>query len=442
MTDPPRQVRDEASKPQAKATGENGRSLPEKETIQDLLLRCLSIGSGVQEVDPPGEVSTGHWEILHREATRHGIAPLLYHRLRPHVSRMGIPADALEKLQQQYLLNRIKNTRIYHEFSKIVRSMKNQGILLIPLKGIYLAEAVYDSPALRSMRDLDLLVKKSDLKKTEEVLSELGYGPVECNRVIADDNYHFTYFHGKTRLQVEIHWAILPPNFPYNVDIEGLWKRSRTAVIDGNEVLVFSPEDQILFLCSHMSKHAFQVDLRSVVDLVETANHFKKEMDWAVLRTRAHQWGAVRSVYLALRLARELAEADVPEQLIEGLKPTPFEERIFVLARDGILGQRAETGDGLILSPNVAQLWSDKGVLEKVVLIFKRIFPSRHWMGRRYPARPDSLRIFLYYPVYVKKLLFHNFRQSWRLLRGEKEMVTISEEENAVNALRDWVRLS
>ena len=46
---------------------------------------------------------------------------------------------------------------------------------VIPLKGAFLAEAVYGDIALRPMADFDLLVKPPDLPRAVEILRQLGY---------------------------------------------------------------------------------------------------------------------------------------------------------------------------------------------------------------------------------------------------------------------------
>jgi hypothetical protein len=62
------------------------------------------------------------------------------------------------------LYSALRNMRRCHELSKVLRILQNDGIPVIVLKGAALAEVVYGNIALRSMSDVDLLVKKGSIK--------------------------------------------------------------------------------------------------------------------------------------------------------------------------------------------------------------------------------------------------------------------------------------
>ena len=58
---------------------------------------------------------------------------------------------------------------------KLLKLFQNNDIEVIALKGAHLAEAVYASPALRRMNDIDLLVKPVDLPEIERIMTKNGY---------------------------------------------------------------------------------------------------------------------------------------------------------------------------------------------------------------------------------------------------------------------------
>jgi hypothetical protein len=352
---------------------------------------------------------------------------------------MGIGLDAIRKLREQCLLTAAKNMGLYHFFSKMVVSFKALGIPVMALKGIYLAEAVYGGPARRTIGDIDLLVREKDLGQAEKALLALGYRPMDRHRVASPDIVHFSYRHPDTGLIVDIHWNILPPGPAGQVDSQGLWERSRATILSGQKVLALCPEDQILFLCAHISKHAFQVGLRALSDLFEVIKHFRNAIDWKRVPGRAGQWGISKSTYFGLRLCRELFRADVPERCLKGLRPQDLQESCYRLAKAEIAAPRHPNCEELWLSRNIARLWGAQGLGVRLVYFLKRTFPSRAEMARLYPVRPGSWKLVWYYPYRVGDLVARHGRSVWRRFCGDKETRAFTEHEKALNDLRDWI---
>ena len=77
----------------------------------------------------------------------------------------------------------------------------------------------------------------------EKELLALGCKPYDHNRVIGQDNKHFRYTLPKTGLSVEIHWTILAPSYPFQIDVEGLWTRAQPVTLAQFPALALSPEE-------------------------------------------------------------------------------------------------------------------------------------------------------------------------------------------------------
>jgi hypothetical protein len=275
--------------------------------------------------------------------------------------------------------------------------------------------------------------------RVEAALLGMGYAPAECHRQIAKDNCHFVYGLPNRELFVEVHWNFLPSMYRFKIDIDGQWERSRQAIIAGVEVSVLCPEDLLLYLCLHTSKHLFEMGLKPLYDIFETIRYYGKEIDWKQVQLRSEQWGEAKCVYLTFRLARELLGASIPDDLTKAIKPSDFDERFMVLAKEQIFAYRHRNSDGLSLSPNIAQLWGSKRLLNKGTLFLRRAFPSPEEVTRMYPAPSDSIRIYFYYPVRIKDLFLRHGRQVWRLLRGDEEMQALAKRENDIVPFKDWL---
>jgi hypothetical protein len=179
--------------------------------------------------------------------------------------------------------------------------------------------------------------------------------------------------------------------------------------------------------------------LKPLYDIFETIRHYGEEIDWQQAQLRSEQWGTGKCVYLTLRLAKELLGVTLPDGLMEAFKPRDFDERFMVWACGQIFAYRHRNSDGLSLSPNIAQLWGSKRLLNKGTLFLRRAFPSPEEMTRMYPAPSDSIRIYFYYPVRIKDLLLRHGRQVWRLLRGNEGMRVLAKQKNDSVSFKDWL---
>jgi hypothetical protein len=83
-----------------------------------------------------------------------------------------------------------------------------------------------------------------------------------------------------------------------------------------------------------------------------------------------------------------------------------------------------------------AGLWGGASLREKVVRFASYAFPLRQELSSLYPARPDSPRILLYYPVHLMTLLHRYGRMTVRLLLRDRSLRLLTERKNVVG---DWL---
>ena len=414
--------------------------------IDELLLYCLRVVPDEMAGGRLEALSGSDWDAFIEAASQYGVAPLIYHRLRTSHPEVHVPADVMGRLQQAYLANGARNMGIYHRLGKVLALLRRDNIPVIVLKGAHLAELVYGNRALRSMGDVDLLVHTQDLMRVEAILFGISYTPTDFKRTIEKDNRHFGYMLSKRELYLEVHWTLLPSEYPFDIDINGQWARSRPAVIAGSEVAVLCPEDLLLYLCLHAScLHRFETGLtglRQLCDICQTLQHYQGGINFGVVQSRSRQWGMGKCVYLTLRLAKELLGAILPDGLLEALKPNDFEEHFIALAREQVFSTSMEEKQILSLSHSVARFWGSKRLPDKTAVflkILKVVFPPRECIARKYPLPSNSIRIYFYYAVHLRDLFRQHGRYVWRLLRGDKKMQALAQQENHFATLMDWL---
>lgn len=407
-----------------------------------IILSILRMDQDKQSSVFSAKLPNADWEGFLRKAARHGVSPMLYHRIIKKPPGIPIPEEVIRKLHEGYLVTSVRNMRLYHELGKALAFFRREDIQVIALKGTHLAEKVYGNISLRPMSDVDLLVRQDDILRVEKILLEMGYVPTECNRLVTKDNYNFGYWSPGKKLYMEIHWKFLPCMDRFHVDMDGLWKRSGSVVIAGVEVSVLSPEDLIVHLCLHASKHLFDDGLKPFVDITETILKHGEGIDWNRMRMNIAQSGTGNCMYLTLSLAREFLGAHVPEEFMKTIRPADFEDVFFSLAKSRVFAAGGEDNRGVTLSPNIAQLFGPRRIIDKASLLVRRVIPPKEEMALAYPPRSDSFRIYFYYPVRIWDLIFRHGRKVWRLLRKDEIMNNLADREMEISPLRDWLMAS
>ena len=387
---------------------------------QELLLHCLREEPDASELE---RLTFSDWHDLMQAARSHAVLYLLYHRLKKQNFDSLIPTDILQTLRTGYFELAWRTNSLYNDLAKILKALQQKNIPVIPLKGTYLAQTVYSNIALRPMADIDILVKKNDLLKAREQLLGLGYSPSrEIDiEIVQTYSQHLPPMVKQDSPPVELHWTLEAPTTPFTIDIEGLWRRAQPIFIAGADALTLSPEDLLLHLCLHTSAHhLYSNGLQAFCDIRETIRHYRDELNWEILQNRASEWGAGNAVYLTLSLAKSLLDADVPDALLDRLKPEK-ETRLPLADAEQLIFNGS---DWRKITPQQARnLFASESALKTATLFLQRIFLPRETMARLYALPPNSPRIPLYYPVRLKDLLVRHSRTVWRIWSRDKATV-------------------
>jgi hypothetical protein len=117
---------------------------------------------------------------------------------------------------------------------------------------------------------------------------------------------------------VELHWALTGKHWPFPFDFERLQARLISVLCGGATILSFPPEDLLLFLCVHGSRHQWE-RLTWICDVAELVRAHQ-QIDWQGLLEQAEMSGAKRMLLLGLFLANGLLGADLPEDVLQSTR--------------------------------------------------------------------------------------------------------------------------
>ena len=177
-----------------------------------------------------------------------------------------------------------------------------RGVPVISLKGPWLAQRLYGDAALRLYSDLDLLVRRADFVRSEEVLSELGFSP-DARR----DDYARTWTRGS--IVLELHDDVENP-LAFDFGIEGAWDRAQIAEFNGVPARLLAPSDELRFLCLHSARHRFE-RLSHVLDLVLAFRQLAgPQSDTQPERRRESERMLALGCMMATRLDPQIAEVE------------------------------------------------------------------------------------------------------------------------------------
>ncbi len=225
------------------------------DTTKDLfftLLRSGLTGEAVAVEEP------FPFEELVREATRHGVENLLFHGLR--AAGYTIKDPQMKALFHTVGENIFINENQVATALAVCEAFEQNGIHYMPLKGLPIRE-LYPSAEMRTMGDVDILIKTEQYPAICDVLTSLGFTPV------LESVYELVWQKSDT-LYLELHKSLFPT---YDVDFhkefgDG-WAK---AIVQGESCrYALSPEDTFVYLFTHFAKHYLDggIGVRHLADL-------------------------------------------------------------------------------------------------------------------------------------------------------------------------------
>ncbi|HEV2853354.1 MAG TPA: nucleotidyltransferase family protein [Thermoanaerobaculia bacterium] len=367
----------------------------------ELLSRLLHPSADQISLTELKSLGPGDWDDLLEQAEHHQVSPLLHRALDDPERRAVVPAAAMERLEVSYFNTAAGNASLFAQLKGVLEALRAAGIPVIALKGAHLAEIVYGNLTLRSMGDVDVLVRREDLPRVEQVLTGLGYHPQEIHS--ARDysvHRHLLPFVKAGAFPIEIHRTI-DESGQFAIDVEGLWERARPARIAGVEALVLSPEDLLLHLCLHTAfQHGFRVPLRQICDLAAAVRHYGRELDWRGLVRAAETSGLSKVCYYALAVAESLLGAGVPAETLATLQVSGGEERMVAVIREYVLVHPSHRAPG-----GIKEVIQAQGAWERMRSLLQSVFPSPARLREIYSLAPGSKAVYGYYPVRLWDLL-------------------------------------
>lgn len=217
------------------------------------------------------------WNKLYLLAKTHSIANIVFEGIKQLPDNYKIEDNIYQKFKIAYSKAIAKEATQFYEGSKIFKSLNINRINYLPLKGWQLRN-YYPHPALRSMSDIDFLVKDEDTLKIKDLMQELGY-TVEHFQVGGHDVYMKVPY-----MNIEIHRELFTKTIDKNNYFNNIW--NRLINID-NYQYKMTLEDTFIYMLAHMKKHYGNggTGIRSVMDIWVYLDKEHNNLDWQYINT-------------------------------------------------------------------------------------------------------------------------------------------------------------
>jgi hypothetical protein len=368
-----------------------------------LLCKCLGDWDDDEAVAALKNASRDVWDNLYRESLLHQVSPLLHHRLRTLADRLSIASDITDKLKSAYLSESARAVRLSHHLIRLLIAFQEAGIPVILLKGAHLAAQVYPDPALRTMDDIDLLVRQADLYRSRQIVEDLKrQSPGAASRV-------------------DLHWNIDSGSSPFSINPDDLWQRARPAVIDGVETQTLSPEDLLLHLCLHgIFRHLYApIGLRLFCDLATVLERYGEEISWEELARLADEWRAGNVLRLAFRLLDEALNVRLPSDAAALFELDDPNRQLTATALTHFLDPASYRGSAE--SPYFFQALSG-GWRAAARRLWRSGAPNRDVISGKFDAAPGSARWWRWYLFRTWRVCRISVRSIWRAATERERM--------------------
>ena len=259
-----------------------------------------------QQAAATARMTEADWAAIDRVARQHRLRPLFYRRSRQPAVDWDVPPEIVQVWREIYNRAAIQAMMQRAELIRIGRRFADCGITAFALKGASLTWQGWFDPALRPMRDLDLLVSPAQATIAHQLLREHGFiGPPAGAATLDKHLPGLTSPIGA--VHVEIHTRLIDVFSAEGICRDDEFRASAAArssiSLSGTSGLrLLSPADNLLHIIVHsVLDHQFNNGPVLLWDLLALINHAR--IDWNIFWAQAERLRCIRACQLALRLA-------------------------------------------------------------------------------------------------------------------------------------------
>ena len=220
------------------------------------------------------------WDELFRIADMHSLGGWIY-----YLNRDSLPDEIKRKYMIQYASHPVASFQRAEILRDFIQRLERKNIPVIFTKGVVFRN-YYDIPDLRSMGDIDCVIRMDDRKSVDDILlKEMGF-----QRFI-DNHAVWTYW--KDHIFIEVHTHMFYENLANHVDYRAYFDRiwdhcHHGSVYDIQSDILFIPDEEFhfLYLMTHTAKHILNSGsgFRAYLDMSLMVKAAGMHMNWDFIK--------------------------------------------------------------------------------------------------------------------------------------------------------------
>lgn len=253
------------------------------------------------------------------------LSPLFYDLFK----QSELPYQTYLSLQNDYEITLCRNLRALHTVGKLFRSLENEKIAVVNLRGLANSYYLYGDINVRPMSDVDIYFNLSDSDRLNENLKKLGFKLLKKLRC--------QYLYEYNGMQFEFHWNIITSRRYNKYFSMAVTDDNRDKLnINGFEIYKFRNEMDLLFIIAHSYIHH---DLEELLSLIDISLYLKnKPIDKDLLVELSRKFNIQNILIFTVSFIEHLFELNVSEKIMMGMNINKkvfeaYENKLFGLHR-------------------------------------------------------------------------------------------------------------
>lgn len=212
------------------------------------------------------------WESMVKLCDYHGITNLIAYAVDE-----SVPAEYAKRFHQSSAVAMSRTVQFEYSTQEICEAFENNKISYMLLKG-HIMRQYYPTPEMRTMCDVDMLIKAEDDERIQKVMAELGYTMENEFGREDEKSYHRPPF-----CSYDMHTQLVSDTHTKLKEYYGTgWRLAKNSSEYG---YIMSHEDFFIFLLAHFTKHYANagIGVRPVLDIWIFLDKFKDKLDWSYI---------------------------------------------------------------------------------------------------------------------------------------------------------------
>ncbi len=310
--------------------------------VQNFFLTCLrdlchGTQTQIDQADP-----NLNWERFLKLATDQGLAGLIHYQCGKYFPDIKVK----QAFQKQYLDQIFLSVNREDLLRDVCALFAEKNIDFVCMKGAVFRE-LYPVPELRSMGDLDLVIRTKDREASDRIMTDvLGFEKKVDNHAV------WTYLYGPLAIEIHDHmfYEDLANQFDYRGYFDRVWDHAENASafgVSNPHLFVPKAEFHFLYMMTHAAKHILNKGLgfRAFLDMALFCQQKSEQVDWNRVSRELEKIGLLDFTRTCFALCEEWFDVTMP-LTDRQLDPDFLEATTQKMFADGTFGLENEENVG------------------------------------------------------------------------------------------------